>query len=54
MPVFERLSSELRKADVKREAAQWLDNTDALLKHARVQADRNKTELAARGIAPRP
>jgi hypothetical protein len=53
IPVFERLSSELRKADVKREAEQWLDKTDALLKHACDQADRNKTELAARGISPR-
>ena len=30
MPVFERLSSELRKADTKEEAKQWLDKTDAL------------------------
>jgi hypothetical protein len=54
MPVFERLSSELRKADVKREAGRWLDKTDGLLKLARNQVDRNKTELAARGAAPRP
>jgi hypothetical protein len=54
MLVFERLSSELRKADVKREAVQWLDRTDALLKHARDQAVRNKKELAARGISARP
>lgn len=32
MPMFTRLSSELRKADTSQEAAQWLDKTDALIK----------------------
>jgi hypothetical protein len=51
MPVFERLASELRKADTKGEAKQWLDKTDALLKHAREQAERKRKELAAKGRA---
>lgn len=48
MPVFERLSAELRKADAKKEAKQWLDKTGALLKYAHEQAERTKKELAAR------
>ena len=33
VPVFSRLAAELRKADTKQEATQWLDKTDALIKH---------------------
>lgn len=51
MPVFVRLSSELRNADTKGEAKQWLDKTDALLKHAHEQIERKKKELAGRGVA---
>jgi hypothetical protein len=32
MPIFSRLVSELRKADTSKEASQWLDKTDALIK----------------------
>lgn len=38
IPVFEKLVAELRKADVKDEAKQWLDKTEALVKHAREMA----------------
>jgi hypothetical protein len=34
MPVFSRLVSALRKADTHKEAAQWLDRTDALIERA--------------------
>ena len=51
MPVFERLSSELRKADTKEEAKQWLDKTDALLKQAREWIKQKKKELSARSCA---
>jgi hypothetical protein len=51
MPVFERLSSELRKADTKEEAKQWLDKTDALLKQARERIKQKKKELSARSCA---
>lgn len=51
MPVFERLVCELRKGDTKEEAKYWLDKTEALLKHAREQAERKKKELAERGRA---
>ena len=51
MPVFERLSSELRKADTKEEAKQWLDKTDALLKQAREWIKQKKKELSARSRA---
>lgn len=32
MPILPRLAAELRKADNKQEAKQWLDKTDALIK----------------------
>jgi len=48
MPVFERLSSALRNADTKGEARQWLDKTDALLRHARAEEEREKKELVTR------
>lgn len=51
MPAFERLSSELRKADTKGEAKHWLDKTDALLKLARKQAEQRRKNLAARSVA---
>ena len=51
MPVFERLSSELRKADTKGEAKHWLDKTDALLKLARKQTEQRKKNVAARSVA---
>lgn len=34
MPIFSRLVSGLRKADVRKEAAHWLDRTDALIERA--------------------
>jgi hypothetical protein len=36
--VFEKLVAELRKADAKNEATQWLDKTEALVKHAKEKA----------------
>lgn len=47
MPVFARLATELRKADTAKEATQWLDKTDALLKRVEENAKRKQDEAAA-------
>lgn len=47
MPVFARLATELRKADTAKEATQWLDKTDALLKRVEENAKRKQDEAEA-------
>jgi len=47
LPVFERLSAELRKVDATKEASPWLDKTDALLKRVVENAKRKQTETEA-------
>ncbi|GMO47913.1 hypothetical protein BwSF12_55150 [Bradyrhizobium ottawaense] len=46
MPVFARLTTELRKADTAKEATHWLDKTDALLKRVEENAKRKQDEAA--------
>lgn len=38
MPVFSRLAAALRQMDARKEAVQWLDQTDALIERARQRA----------------
>jgi hypothetical protein len=47
-PIFERLIAELRKADTKGEAKQWLDKTEALQRYAKQEAERAKRAIRAR------
>jgi hypothetical protein len=46
MPIFSRLVSELRKADTSQEATQWLDKTDALIKHEDKKEAANPARIA--------
>ncbi len=47
MPVFARLVTELRKADTAKEATQWLEKTDALLRRVEENAKRKQDEAEA-------